>query len=321
MFNKIDRKIEIAYEYIHNDTQEALDMFNEVLEEEPENIDAINGKASSLMKLKRNDEAEKYFKHSLSLQENSSALINLGIINKNKQEYEKALYYFDNAIQFNPQLSDIVTVFKKEIMKHLQLKDTDIKLGNFNKQSNKLIKEGLRSEKEGQYWDAVEYYEKAIQEDSTAKDFVNSLIKKLKLYLQHDFLFEEIIIEETSMGSLKRKALKTLLIEERPANALKLIEEVLKIDPTDLDMLNYKGALEFYFEDYEESIKCFNKCLEINPEYVYALFNKGLVLRRLKNYQEALICFDKVLENPENQDKVKPYQKSVLTKLVKTNNI
>ena len=44
-------KLDEAYELIQNDTELALNIFNELLEQEPENIEVLTGKGSALMKL------------------------------------------------------------------------------------------------------------------------------------------------------------------------------------------------------------------------------------------------------------------------------
>ena len=83
MLNKtIQIKIDKAIRLLQNNSEEALKIFNEILKNEPDNIDALNGKGSALMKLNRFNDAEKCFDKSLSISENIAALINKGIILK-----------------------------------------------------------------------------------------------------------------------------------------------------------------------------------------------------------------------------------------------
>jgi len=52
MLNKtIQIKIDKAIRLLQNNSEEALKIFNEILKNEPDNIDALNGKGSALMKL------------------------------------------------------------------------------------------------------------------------------------------------------------------------------------------------------------------------------------------------------------------------------
>lgn len=293
------KKIEEAFEIIHNNTEESLKLFDEILESEPDNINAINGKASSLMKLKQKDKAEEYYNKSLSIEKNSSALINLGIIHKNNGEYEKALNYFDEAIILKKELSDIVTVFKKEIFDKLDVDDLNLKLDNFNDKANKLIIEGVKNEKLGNYWDALDLYENAIEEDPSSEDAVNSMINRLNVHFQDELIYEDEKSENTSNDAVKRKVTEIILIEKRPKKASKIVEKALNKNPNDFALLNFKGGIEFSFENYEESIRYFDECIKLNPDYHYAIFNKSIVLRRLKRYEEVLECLDNLLEKPE----------------------
>ena len=109
-------KLDEAYELIQNDTELALNIFNELLEQEPENIEVLNGKGSALMKLNKIDEADECFNQSILVSENPSALINKGLISKQRNEYSKALKYYDSAIQLDSNLNNIVSILKNEIM-------------------------------------------------------------------------------------------------------------------------------------------------------------------------------------------------------------
>ena len=130
----INHKIINALEFMQYDYEKALKLFNEVLEVEPTNIEAINGKGSTLMKLHKMDEAEKYFDYSLSIIENSPALINKGILSKNKQDYENALIYYNKAIEIDSNLNNIISILKNEVMEKLDM-DYVINLGNFNQEA------------------------------------------------------------------------------------------------------------------------------------------------------------------------------------------
>ena len=87
---------------------------------------------------------------------------------------------------------------------------------------------------------------------------------------------------------------------------------ILENDETELDILNQKGTLLYFYDRPSEAIECFDECLKIDKNYSYALFNKGMVLRSMHKLSEALKCFDELLKTPENYEKVKPYQLEIL---------
>ena len=311
----INHKIINALEFMQYDYEKALKLFNEVLEVEPTNIEAINGKGSTLMKLHKMDEAEKYFDYSLSIIENSSALINKGILSKNKQDYENALIYYNKAIEIDSNLNNIISILKNEVMEKLDM-DYVINLGNFNQEAKILIKKGIIYEKSGKLWDAWDCFLKAIEKDVTCENLIDPFISKIKTIIKNEFLFKTPQLDNAKKDKLKNVILKTLFIEEDLEKALSLLNEILRGNSNDLDALNYKGCILFYFDETEKSLECFDKCLKIDNTDIYALFNKARVLRSSNKLPEALICFDKLLDYDETYNKAKAYQLEILGKLI-----
>jgi len=315
---EISKKIDEALDYMQNDTLKAIEIFDEILEIDPENIDAINGKGSSLMKMNLMNEAEKYFDYSLSIQKTSSALISKGIINKNRKNYEQALYYYDEAIEANPDLNNIITILKNEI--HEIIDDgMEINLINYSKQANELINQGRRYKKSDKLWDALECYQKAMKIDETCKNSVQALINEIKNTLQNELMIKTPVLGKSRMDQLKLKCLKTLLIKEDPQQALMIMNMILETDENEIDTLNQKGCVLFFYDKCTESIECFDKCLKLDENYDYALFNKAIVLRRINRLEESLECLDELLKTPKYHDKMKPYQLEILDKLHERN--
>jgi len=308
----INSKISEAYDFMQNDTEKALNIFDEILEIEPDNIEALNGKGSSLMKLNRFDEANQYFNHSLTIKENSSALLNKGIIFKHENDFENALIFYDKACQINPNLENIVNILKKEI--------TDVSdeadLYEFDDEANDLIKQGIEFKNQKKLWDSLDSFMRAIEADESCRDYVRELIGEIKSIFQKEFLYHDAEFDTNSkIDRLKMQALRALIKENNPTKALTLMDLVLELDENDVNTLNHKGGVLFICDEYENAIECFDKCLSIDENYSYALFNKALVLRIMNKLPEALQCFDELLKMPQNYNKVKPYQLEILDKL------
>ncbi|MBR5504561.1 MAG: tetratricopeptide repeat protein [Methanobrevibacter sp.] len=312
----IDERIEKAYGYVQNDTNYALELFNEILEEEPYNINAINGKGSALMKLHKNEDALKVFDFSLSIEENSSAYLNKGIIAKGNEDYRNALKYFDKALDYNQRLNSIVSLLKNEILETVDFETSDIGLlYDFEDEANSLIKESFAYRKQNQLWDALDCLEEAIEKDPKCKNSANDLIKKLTLTIKKEFGYREINSKSTKINKLKFLTIKSIIVEDNPHKALLLTDKIFEIDKDDTDALNYRGIIYFSMNEYEKAIESFDKCLSIDPDYTCAIFNKGLVFRRMKLFDKSLKCFNTVLNYSNFLKKVKPYQEEVLTKI------
>ena len=308
----IGSRISEAYDYMQNDTQKALDIFDEILEIEPDNIEALNGKGSSLMKLNRFDEADQYYNHSLSIRENSSALLNKGIIFKHKNDFENALIFYDKACQINPSLENIANILKNEIASA----NDNIDLNKYSDEANELIKQGIEFKNQKKLWDSLDSFIKAVEADESCRDYVDGMIDEIKSTFQKEFLYNDRKFNaDSKIDRLKMQALKALIKENNPAKSLTLIDLVLEIDETDINTLNHKGGVLFICDEYEKAIECFDKCLSLDKNYSYALFNKALVLRIMNKLPEALQCFDELLKMPQNYNKVKPYQLEILDKL------
>jgi tetratricopeptide (TPR) repeat protein len=307
----INDRINEAYDYMQNDSAKALGIFDEILEIEPENIDAINGKGSTLMKLNRFDEAEECFNQSLSISENSSALLNKGIINKHKNNFDKALYYYEKAYEINPNLENIVTLLKNEINE-----PDEVDMSDFTDEANELIQKGIEFKNENKLWDSLDCLMKAVEVDSTCESQVQELIDEIKAVFEREFVYDDEEFDiKIKADRIKMQAMKALIKENNPEKALILMDLVLELNENDVNTLNHKGGVLFICSEYQKAIECFDRCLSIDNDYTCALFNKAIVLRLMNKLPEALTCFDELLKMPQNYNKVKPYQLEILDKL------
>ena len=83
--------------------------------------------------------------------------------------------------------------------------------------------------------------------------------------------------------------------------AMKYFDQVLELDPNNIQALNGKGVVFLKLNNHEQSNFYFDRALEIDPNYTQALNNKGILLGILGNSDEAEKNFDRVLEiDPEN---------------------
>ncbi|MBE6493883.1 MAG: tetratricopeptide repeat protein [Methanosphaera stadtmanae] len=330
--------------------EEAVILFEKLLEKEPDNIHALNGKGSGLMQAGHIDEAEEIFNLSLKIKDNEMANFNLAIIYRYKKDYDTALKYIDKTIELYPHLRDTAYGFRNEIINDMN--KNNINQEDFSRDAQELIDKAniLRDKneiwqsdelheelspnnkefKKITLWDAWQLYEEAIEKDSRCEKTVTSLINELKNSLLQEFLFFDITKNndfnpEREIDKLKLMIMKHIYIEKNITAATSATNQILTtIDENDIDALNFKGALYFYFDELDKAIECFEK-VAINGDGVYkffADFNKAFVLRRktmvthdAQYMVEAMDIYDEMLKNPAIYDKVKPYQREILDKL------
>lgn len=306
----INDRLNEAQDFIQNDTYKALKIYEEILEIDPENIDALNGMGSAYMKLNNLNESDRYYDMSLSICENSSALLNKGIIFKHRNNNEKALLYYDKAYEINPNLKNIINILKSELI------TKEINLTNFNDEANKQIKQGISLKNQNKLWDSLDAFTKAIDADESCKSEVNKLINEIRDLLNHELIYiDEEYNHENKIDRIKMQALRALVKDNNSEKALTLMNIALELDENDLNTLNHKGGVLFIQCDYQKALECFDKCLKIDKTYYYALFNKALVLRITNELTSALNCFNELLKTPQFHQKVKPYQLEIIDKL------
>jgi len=87
-----------------------------------------------------------------------------------------------------------------------------------------------------------------------------------------------------------------LVVLGRYEEALKAIDEALKINPNNEVAWVNKGNALSRMNDYKGALRSFNAALRANPRYEVAWNNKGNALARLGRYREALKCYELALQ-------------------------
>ena len=213
-------QLEKAFDIIQINPEKSLANFDEILENNSKNVEAMNGKASAYMKLNQINEAEEIFDKSIEIKPTPTALINKGIIAKKRQDYESALNFFNQTNKLNPRMKNITCILKNEVFDCIDLEDDNSELTLFNKEVNLLIKKGLEYKKENKYWDSLECYESAIQKDENASQYLDSLIHEINIIIENKFLFKRPEYDDTQISRLRIEGLQKLLLEANTYEAL-----------------------------------------------------------------------------------------------------
>ena len=87
------------------------------------------------------------------------------------------------------------------------------------------------------------------------------------------------------------------------AEAEKLYQRVLKLDPEQHIALNFLGLLALQVGKYDTAIKLIQRALEIKPDYFEAYNNLGTAYQQSGHLNKAVECFGKSIEiSPDNVD-------------------
>lgn len=118
-----------------------------------------------------------------------------------------------------------------------------------------------------------------------------------RLYRNGDYEAALISFEEAS-NIINRSCYyhykgKTYLKLKRAKEAIKALDEVMKLNPSDSECYKDKGYALASLEKHHEAIRYYNRAIELNPDYAEAYYYKGRSLCELFRYAEAVICFSK----------------------------
>lgn len=79
------------------------------------------------------------------------------------------------------------------------------------------------------------------------------------------------------------------------AEAARLYDEVLRMNPRHLDALQMLGFLHFQRGEFADAERIMGKAVKLNPRSLDVLYNRGCALQALNRPKEAMTCFDRAL--------------------------
>jgi len=95
-----------------------------------------------------------------------------------------------------------------------------------------------------------------------------------------------------------------LVAEGRVNDAVKCFENILEVEPNNLNALNNLGVISFALGNAQTSETFFLKAIEIDPQYMNALINIADIYISAQKYDEAAKYIQKALDVDENEPSV-----------------
>ena len=185
------------------------------------------------------------------------------------EKYEKAIAYYDKALQLNPNLAH--AYLKRadakdelgDIAGAIEDYDNVIKL-DFDK-ANAYYNRGLAKRKLDDFQGAIEDYDIAIRLNPEDPDTYN-----IRGIVKRDLGNTEGAIEDYNIA--------------------------IKLNPEDTKVYNNRGNAKAKLDDYEGAIEDYNTAIKLNPKYVKAYKNRGKAKKALGQHEEAEADFAKAKE-------------------------
>ena len=258
------------YKLANKKFEEAIKLFDRVLEAEPDDLIALILKGIALGNLDKFEEAIKLFDRVLEVApDDLKALCNKGVALGHLDKLEEAIKLLDRALEVAPD--DLTTLSNKGVALY--------NLGKFE--------------------ESIKLFDRVLGLDP---DYLTALtLKGVALYNLGKFeesikLFDRVLgldPDDRFVLANKGAALGNLCKFEE---AIKLFDRVLEAEPDDRFVLTNKGAALGNLCKFEEAIKLFDRVLGLDPDDLTALTFKGMVLNQSGRHEEAIKLFDRVLE-------------------------
>ncbi|MDD4454080.1 MAG: tetratricopeptide repeat protein [Candidatus Methanomethylophilaceae archaeon] len=181
--------------------------------------------------------------------------------------------------------------------------------------------EGIDLHRSGNYEEAIQCYDRALEIDPKGADVWNNkgvAFKNLGHYDEAIKCYDRALKIDPKYARAwlnKSVALGNL---GRYDEAIQCYDRALEVDPKDADAWYSKGVALNELGRYDEAVQCYDhalkidpkyashrvigdlrlqhRALEIDPKYAYAWHNKGVALDDLGRYDEAISCYDRALE-------------------------
>ena len=255
--------VEIVKEF--NETLRTIGIPDKVEPEKSLDLTAFQEEVAEVIEEKVEEAFEKFEKPV----GDSETYIKLGQFEIDLENYDKALDYFEKAIEFDPD--NAIAWFLRGYC-YQQVDEWKKALGSYDKalqidpeNTAAWLSKGAAIYQSGEYGEAIRCYDTALA------------------------------INPRYAGALASKGI-ILTDLKRHEEAIKCFDRALEIDPNDTVAWHGKGKALNNLKMYEEAIKCFDRVLDIDPNDTDSWCEKGKALNNLKMYEEAARCYKKALE-------------------------
>ena len=254
---------------------DALERYEHALELDSKNVNALNGLALTHTKMKEYFMALKYLEISISIDdENTNTLNAYGIFHLQFFEYAPAEEFFLRSLEIEDKKTETLVGLATIYYRTQQF---DKALEFFN-----LVLELKENHRDALFGLAIAHVAKGDENvGQTFLDMVEIIDKNS---------IESVIIEANSLTE-----------SNQPSIAIKLLDNILKYNPDNVEALTSKGNALLFISP-EDALSTFEQVLKIDPVYVNGLVGKINALIEMSNKIEAeqsLTLLTKI--DPENQ--------------------
>ena len=83
---------------------------------------------------------------------------------------------------------------------------------------------------------------------------------------------------------------------QKTKEALDAVSKAIKINSTEVEYYNLKGAILIDMQKFDEAIDVFHKCIEVKPDFGGAYYNLGYIYGELDNHEQSIHFYNKAVQ-------------------------
>lgn len=320
--NKILPEMALVYELL-GDMDNALKLYRDLLEDNPLDIEARERLAYLLLRQKRYEEAQEELETIKRIDPtNATAMVNLGLVYMETGNFEKAKVEFESALVVRPN----------DPRARLYLAASLIEMGRFAEGVQEFRKIAPESEV---FLDGMKYVVTLLLKRGEGKRALQLIQEAPTVKEDQELKYLEALLLEGEGELTKAVAKLEDLLSQGPPKphylfrlgvlyhklgkkdeSLKIMEEVIRLDPNHADALNWVGYS--YAErgvNLDEAERLIRRALELKPNDGYIIDSMGWVYFQKGLYEQALSYLEKAYELLPNDPVVTEHLADVYLKL------
>ncbi|MDQ7824253.1 MAG: tetratricopeptide repeat protein [Candidatus Eremiobacteraeota bacterium] len=298
--------------------KEALEIFDEGLELEPEMAKLIVAKAECLYRVGQTEEAMKYFDIAVAKEpENADIWHNRGNLYASMKNYREALYCYDKALAIDSERAEVWSM--KGVLYDLQgyrkeaLRCYDRALKSNPRLSEAWNNKGNLLNKMDKIQEAIECYTKAIEINPRyLMAWFNKGVLLQKINSHKDAI--ESFVRVTEIDSTFVNAWVGCGVSSFKLNdiekALEYYDMAIELQPGNPQFWIFKGNCLYEMGRLESATSCIDRALRLNQADIRAWISKGVIMGELHYFDHAIKSYEKALElNPHNDFVIKALER------------
>jgi len=272
--NKINEALLLAQQT--QSCPQAIQIFDEILKEHPNQPDALHGKALALFQQKNFQDALGYFEQAIFQAPHVAEFHN----------------NYANALKFCGQINPALQHYHEA----LRLKQ------NYPQAQNNL---GALHYKLGHYREAMQYFEKSIRmnPDSAETHFnLANCYVQLNRLLDAVAHFKEVCkLQPTHLGALHNLGIGLCNLKNFD-EAKPYLEQTVAKEPENVDAWFHLGIIYSALAQAQNAKNAYEKVIELKPSHGEAYHNLATIYLHLNNKEKALSHFKSALKYMPNND-------------------